>query len=239
MAPPMKVVINQSNYLPWKGYFDLIHDADLFVFYDDLQYTKNDWRNRNRLKTARGPAWLTIPVGKHLDRLICEVTLPTDDWARRHWAQIEQAYLSAPYFAAYAPLLEECFLGQTWELLSDLNQHLIRVIAQNILGITTRFVDSRRYGLRERKQERVLELLRTVGADTYISGPAAKAYLSEERFKAEGIHLIWKDYANYPEYAQPHPPFEHAVSILDLIFCTGPAAPDYIWGWRDGGGPSA
>ena len=92
----MKVVINQSNYLPWKGYFDLIHDADLFIFYDDLQFTKNDWRNRNKLKTPLGPAWLTIPVGKHLDRLICEVTLPADNWAQKHWQLIEEHYRAAP-----------------------------------------------------------------------------------------------------------------------------------------------
>jgi hypothetical protein len=228
----MKVVINQSNYLPWKGYFDLIHDADLFVFYDDLQFTKNDWRNRNKLKTPRGPAWLTIPVGKHLDRLICEVSLPADDWARKHWQAIEQHYGTAPHFGAYAPLLRPVYWERTWTNLSELNQHLIRLIAQDILGIKTRFADSRTYHLKTHKQERVLELLRAVGATTYISGPAAKAYLEEPRFTDAGLKLVWKDYAGYPEYPQLHPPFEHAVSILDLIFNTGPEAAHYIWGWR-------
>lgn len=228
----MKVVINQSNYLPWKGYFDLIHDADLFVFYDDLQFTKNDWRNRNKLKTPRGAAWLTIPVGKHLDRLICEVALPAEGWAAAHWRAIEQNYRAAPYFARYAPPLQEALLGRPWQNLSDLNQHLVRLIAHDVLGIKTRFADSRSYQLTAKKQDRVFELLRAVGATTYLSGPAAKAYLEESRFVDAGIELIWKDYGGYPEYPQLHPPFEPAVSILDLIFNTGPAAPHYIWGWR-------
>ena len=227
-----RVVINQSNYLPWKGYFDLIHDADIFVFYDDLQFTKNDWRNRNRLKTPRGPAWLTIPVGKDIHRLICDVTLPANDWAREHWRTIEQNYRATPHFSRYAPVIQDALLGRAWRTLSDVNQHLIKVIARDILGITTTFADSRDYVLRERSQGRVLELLGALGSTTYISGPAAKAYIDETRFGATGIELIWKDYSGYPEYDQPYPPFEHAVSVLDLIFSTGPDAPEFIWGWR-------
>lgn len=233
----MKVVINQSNYLPWKGYFDLIHDADLFIFYDDLQFTKNDWRNRNKLKTPQGSEWLSIPVGKHLSRLICEVTLPADDWAQKHWRQIEQHYRAAPHFATYADLFRSVFLERQWANLSDLNQHVIRLIARDILGIKTEFADSRKFTLQTRKQERVLELLHAVGATTYISGPAAKAYIEESRFSAAGIELVWKDYSGYPIYPQLHPPFDHAVSVLDLIFNTGPDAPQYIWGWRGSPAP--
>ncbi len=234
----LSVVINQSNYLPWKGYFDLIHDAELFVFLDDVQFTKNDWRNRNRMKTPRGCEWLSIPVGKHLDRLICEVALPESDWAGEHWRLIEQHYRTAPYFADYAPLFLEIYLARKWATLSELNQHLIQMIARDILGLKTRFVDSRDYRLTSRKQDRVLELLHAVGTTRYVSGPAAKAYLDESRFAAEGIELVWKDYAGYPEYDQPHPPFEHAVFILDLLFSVGPAAPHHIWGWRTAPAPS-
>lgn len=230
---PLRVVINQSNYLPWKGYFDLIHDADLFIFYDDLQFTKNDWRNRNKLKTSRGSEWLTIPVGKHLSRLICEVTLPVDDWAQKHWYFIEQHYERTPHFGTYAPLLRSAFIERQWTNLSELNQHLIVLIARDILGIKTQFADSRTYTLSERKQGRVLELLHAVGATTYISGPAAKAYIEESRFSDAGIELVWKDYGGYPEYPQLHPPFDHAVSVLDLIFNTGPEAAHYIWSWRE------
>lgn len=235
----VKVVINQSNYLPWKGYFDLIHDADLFIFLDDVQFTKNDWRNRNRLKTPRGCEWLTVPVGKHLSRLICEVELPSGDWAQRHWRQIELHYHAAPHFADYAPRLRDVYLARQWTGLSELNQHLIRLIAHDILGIKTRFADSRSYNLTTRSQDRVLDLLAAVGASTYVSGPAAKAYLDEGRFAAAGIELVWKDYAGYPAYPQPHPPFEHAVTVLDLLFSVGPAAPYHIWGWRNVRPPSA
>ncbi len=229
----MKVVINQSNYLPWKGYFDLIHDADLFVFHDDLQYTKNDWRNRNRIKTAAGLQWLTVPVGTDEHRLINEVTLPADNaWAKKHWQLIRENYRSSAYYARHAPWLEDMLLRRTWSGLSALNQALITTIARDHLGLTTRFANSTEFKLTSRKQERVLDLLRATGATTYISGPAAKDYLEEVRFREAGIGLVWKDYSGYPEYAQPHPPFVHAVSILDLLFHTGPAAADHIWGWR-------
>jgi len=228
----VKVVINQSNYLPWKGYFDLIHDADLFIFHDDLQYTKNDWRNRNKLKTPRGSEWLTIPVGTSEHRLICEVTLPANGWAGKHWRLITGHYEAAPHFARYAPFLESVYLGRKWQTLSELNQYLIQSIATDFLQIKTTFIDSREFNLKSRKEERVLDLLKAVDATTYISGPAARNYLDPARFAAEGIELIWKDYAGYPEYSQFYPPFDHAVSILDLLFHTGPQAADFIWAWR-------
>src|SRR5690349_19946027 len=117
----LRLVINQSNYITWKGYCDRIHDADLFIFYDDLQFTKNDWRNRNQLKTPRGPAWLSTPVGKRLDRLICEVTLPPGDWACHHWQVIEENYRAAPQFSSYVPVIRDALLGRTWTNLSELN----------------------------------------------------------------------------------------------------------------------
>ena len=228
---PKCVAILQSNYIPWKGYFDIIHDVDEFFFHDDLQYTKQDWRNRNRIKTAAGPEWLTIPVGVREDRMICEVELPRDGWAREHWRRIEQAYGRAPHFERYRPMLEEIYLRREWHLLSELNQHLIREIAR-ALGITTRFRDSRELELRGRKQDRVLEILKQAEADVYVSGPAARSYLDPQRFAEEGIELRWKSYAGYPEYPQFHPPFVHEVTVLDLLFHTGDEAWRSIWGWR-------
>lgn len=226
----MKVVILQSNYLPWRGYFDLIHDADLFVFHDDLQYTKNDWRNRNKIKTPRGTEWLTIPVGTDEHRRIDEVLLPTDrTWAARHWRLLQDHYREAPHFGAYEAFFREVYEGRTWTRLSELNQFLITRIARDFLGCTTDFTDSTRFGLTSRKQERVLDLLRATGATTYISGPAAKDYLDPEAFREAGIDLVWKDYSGYPDYPQFHPPFAGAVSIVDLLFQTGPQAADYIW----------
>jgi hypothetical protein len=227
---PKRVAILQSNYIPWKGYFDLIADVDEFVFLDDVQYTRQNWRNRNRIKTSSGAVWLTIPVGTSIDRRICDVTLPPD-WAEAHWHQLLTWYSSAPHFETYRPGLEEIYLGRAWATLSELNQHMIRAIAA-WLGIPTRFRDSREFNVTSRNQDRVLDLLAAVEADTYISGPAARAYIDEERFSAAGHKLIWKDYSGYPEYSQFYPPFEHAVTILDLLFHTGPGAPHYIWGWR-------
>lgn len=224
-----RVAILQSNYIPWKGYFDIIHDVDEFVFLDDVQYTKHNWRNRNRIKTSRGPAWLTIPVGPHLNRMICEVALPDTSWPRDHWRRLEASYGSTPHFETYRGLFEPIYLGRRWQLLSDLNQHIIRTIAHE-LGIETRFRDSREFERRGRKQERVLEILLQTEATVYVSGPSARAYLEPERFAEAGIELTWKSYDGYPEYPQIHPPFIHDVTILDLLFHTGPDAPHFIWG---------
>jgi hypothetical protein len=228
---PKRVAILQSNYIPWKGYFDIIHDVDEFIFHDDLQYTKQDWRNRNRIKTPRGPEWLTIPVGGREKRLICDVELPETSWPRSHWRRLETSYGRARHFERYRTLFEEIYLGTTWRMLSDLNQHIIRTLALE-LGISTRFRDSRDLDLRGRKQERVLEILHWTEAEVYVSGLAAKNYLEEERFAGSGIELVWKEYGGYPEYPQLYPPFLHEVTILDLLFHTGPDAPHCIWGWR-------
>jgi hypothetical protein len=227
------VSVIQSNYIPWKGYFDIIHDVDLFIFYDDVQYTKNDWRNRNRIKRPSGVSWLTIPTGKDLNRLICEVTLKDPSWATTHWNIIRDSYSSAPHFKAYKQFFEHVYLGTRWESLSELNQFLIKAISRDFLGMTTVFKDSREYTPAGRKRERLLDLLKQAKADVYISGPAAEAYLGENGFDNDGIVLKFKSYSGYPEYPQLYPPFEHRVSILDLLFHTGPDAPYFIWGWRE------
>ena len=231
-----RVAINQSNYIPWKGYFDLIHDADLFLFYDDVQYTKNDWRNRNQVKTRTGRQWLTIPTGTDLNRRICDVSIDTSSWQRKHWQTLTQLYGKAQFFRDYSPFLAEIYIEREWRNLSELNQFLIRRIAHDFLGIRTPMRQAAEFPSAGRSQERVLSLLKAAQADVYVSGPAAKAYVDEERFGDEGVQVIWKDYAGYPEYSQFHPPFHHAVTILDLLFHTGPRAPFYIWGWREGHG---
>lgn len=227
-----RVAILQSNYIPWKGTFDLIHDVDEFVFLDDVQYTRQDWRNRNRIKTDRGLRWLTIPVGTALDRRVCDVVLP-DAWAERHWRELEKWYARAPFFETYRPLLEPLYRKNNFRLLSDWNQHAIRTLAHDALGITTRFRDSRELAASGRREDRLLGLLQELQTDVYVSGPAAKAYLNPRRFEEAGIELVWKSYDGYPEHPQFHPPFVHDVTVLDLLFHTGPRAPWYIWGWRD------
>ena len=228
-----RVGIIQSNYIPWKGYFDIVHDVDLFIFHDDLQYTKGDWRNRNRIKTAHGERWLTIPVGASEHRLICEVPMPDPAWALDHWRRLEAAYRHAPHFSEVRAYLRPYYCERSWRTLSEFNQALTRGIARDLLGVTADFADSRDFKLTRAKGGRVLELLQKAAADAYVSGPAARDYITDESFREAGIDVVWKDYAGYPQYDQLHPPFSHAVSILDLLFHTGPNAPHYIWGWRD------
>ena len=137
-----RVAVLQSNYIPWKGYFDVIDSVDLFRFYDDLQYTKNDWRNRNKIETSKGPSWLTIPVGTDLHRLICEVELKDPTWQEKHWTAFLHWYSATPHFAQYKKFFKEIYLGHHWNNLSVLNQFLIQSIARDCLGIRTAFADS-------------------------------------------------------------------------------------------------
>ena len=228
----LTVAVLQSNYIPWKGYFDLIHDVDIFVFLDDVQYTKGGWRNRNRIKTAQGPRWLTIPVGANNHRAICEVGLPADDWPSRHLRRLQAHYHAAPFFDFYRDFLSDVYGGVRAATLSEFNQSLIVRIARDLLDIRTEFLDSRRYPRAGRRQDGLMDILRSVGATVYLSGPAGGNYLEPEPFERAGIELRYKDYEGYPEYRQVHPPFLHHVTILDLLFHIGPRAPELIWGWR-------
>jgi hypothetical protein len=233
------VAVLQSNYLPWKGYFDIIHDVDLFIFYDDVQYTKNDWRNRNKLKVPGGAAWITVPVGQALDRRICDVELRDSHWQERHWKTWRQYYGQAPCFGLCEDFLRQVYLERRWRSLSELNQHLIMTIARDFLGLTTQFTDSRDFRLAGRRLDRLLELLRAAGATRYVSGPAARDYIDPQRFAAAGIELTFKSYDGYPEYPQRFPPFDHFVSILDVLCNVGLDAASYIWGWRSATNPPA
>ena len=225
----MKVAVIQSNYIPWRGYFDIMHDADVFVFYDDVQYTVNDWRNRNRVKTANGVVWLTIPVGAQNDRLICDVVIGDQSWARKHWMTIEQSYHGAPGFARYREFFKS-FYSRSWESLSALNQFMIRTIAGDLLGIRTQILDSRDYNLEGKGSDRLLMLLKKMGATDYISGPSAQRYLDAEAYARHGIRVHWKDYSHYPEYPQLHGAYAPDLSIVDLLLNCGDDAARYIWG---------
>ena len=228
-----RIAVLQSNYIPWKGYFDIIHDVDVFVFYDDVQYTKNDWRNRNRIKTVNGVQWLTVPTGPDIDRRICDVRLTDFRWPQKHWKTLQQAYSHTPHFHRYEAFLKNVYLERRWETLSDLNQFLISTIAREYLGVKTRFADSRDYPIDGSKFDRLMNLLARLKPDVYVSGPSARDYIKQEQLAEMGIDLVYKSYDGYLEYPQRFPPFEHAVSILDLLFNVGTDAPRYIWGWRD------
>lgn len=228
-----RVAVIQSSYIPWKGYFDIINDVDEFIFYDDVQFTRQDWRSRNRIKTAQGAQWLSIPTGTALDRRICDVHLDDSRWQSKHWKSIQLAYARAPYFSDYREFFADAYTGRTWTSLSELNQYLIREISLRFLGITTTFSDSRDYDAAGQRQTRLLDLLGKAGAKLYVSGPSARDYIDQVAFVQAGIVLVYKDYAGYPEHAQLYPPFRHDVSIIDLLFNLGRQAPQFIWGWRD------
>ena len=223
-----KIALLQSNYIPWKGYFDIINMADVFIFHDDLQYTHGDWRNRNKIKTRNGLEWISVPCGTSESRLICEVELKDKKWQKKHWAKIEQSYIKAKYFSTFKDYFMNIFLDKEWNNLSDMNQFIIKSISKDILKINTKFEDTRSYDLENSKAERVLELLEKTGAEVYLSGPAAKNYFNESMTDKIGVKLEWMDYSGYPEYNQLYPPFEHGVSILDLIFNEGENAKKFM-----------
>ncbi len=223
-----KVVVLQSNYLPWKGYFDLIAQADLFIFYDDVQFTKNDWRNRNKIKTPRGAEWISIPCGTDLKRLINEVNISRHDWQTDHWNRIKINYSGAPYFGLYKDFFEEFYLSRVWANLSEVNQHLIVTISRQFLKLKTEFTNSTVFKPTGTRLDRLIDVLKKAGATEYVSGPSAISYISEEMFSKERIKLTWMDYSKYPEYRQLFPPFVHDVSIIDLLFNEGPEAVHFI-----------
>ncbi|HXA16322.1 MAG TPA: WbqC family protein [Thermoanaerobaculia bacterium] len=227
--PGKTVVILQSNYIPWKGYFDLIATADEFILYDDMQYTRRDWRNRNKIKSPSGPLWLTIPVevkGKY-SQTIKETRIADPGWPRAHWKTIQHNYARAPYFRQYHDVFEELFLGCEEEHLSRVNFRFLTGICR-VLDIHTRITWSMDYEMIDGKTKRLVDLCRQAGATDYVSGPSARGYLDEALFQSAGIGVRWMNYSNYPEYPQIHPPFDHAVSVVDLILNTGAAARTYM-----------
>jgi hypothetical protein len=222
------VAILQSNYLPWKGYFDIIAAVDTFVVYDCVQYTKRDWRNRNRIKAAGGPHWLTVPVHcAARDTRIDQVSVLDQEILRRHWLTIERCYRRADGFDDLHERVHPLFDRPAPESLSELNVSLIKGFC-DILGIDTPIVDSSAFSLTGDRNVRLVEICRQAGATTYLSGPAARDYIDEEVFGDAGVHVEWMDYGGYPEYEQPFPPFDHHVSIVDLVLCTGDRAPDFM-----------
>lgn len=213
----------QSSYVPWKGYFDLVASVDEFILFDDRQFTRRDWRNRNKIKTAQGVQWLTIPVqvkGRYHQRI--DETLVRDaDWSALHWRMLAGSYGRAACFAELAPVVEGLYSSVAAEAhLSLINRVFIEAIA-GLLGIRTGITLSTDYEGVGSKTERLVSLCVAAGASAYLSGPSGQAYIVPEQFEEAGIALEYMDYSGYPEYPQLYPPFEHAVSILDLLFNVG------------------
>jgi hypothetical protein len=230
-----RVAILQSNYIPWKGYFDLIRSVDEFILFDEVQYTRRDWRNRNRIKTQRETQWLTIPVqvkGKYL-QTIQETMIEDTAWSQRHWCTLCHCYGKAPFFGNLRDVIETAYRQASSPYLSEVNAHFLRIIC-GLLGITTPITWSRDYRRTAAgKSQRLLEICLAAGATAYLSGPAARSYLEESIFGQAGVSVHWMDYAGYPEYPQLCPPFDHAVTILDGLFMVGPEFIRFMKGTRD------
>jgi len=227
----VNVVILQPSYIPWRGYFDQIRKADLFIFYDDVQYDKHGWRNRNQIKTAQGRQWLTIPVhsrGVTQGIAIKDVRIDwSRPWAENHLKALTSAYNRAPHFAEYLPLLES-FYGRRDNCLTDFTIETTIALSR-ALGLTsTRFRRASELpGIDGLKTDRLIQILTRVGAKHYISGPSARDYNEREKFAEAGISLEYMIY-NYPEYPQLYPPFDPRVTILDLLFMTGRDALNFM-----------
>jgi len=224
-----KIAILQSNYIPWKGYFDVIAAVDEFILYDDMQYTKRDWRNRNLIKTPQGLQWLTVPVrvkGRY-DQTIRETEIDGTDWAQAHWKALIRNYPRAQHFDEIAKRFEPYYMQREYTHLSALNREFIDAVCA-YLGITTKISNSWDYVLTDGKTERLADLCLQAGGTEYISGPAAKDYIDEHHFAKRGIKLTWFDYSGYAEYPQLWGEFIHGVSILDLLFNCGKDTPRYM-----------
>ena len=224
-----KVAISQSNYIPWKGYFDLINSVDEFVIYDDMQYTRRDWRNRNLIKTPNGTKWLSIPVevkGK-FTQAIREVKVVNMQWKRGHLESLRHNYSKALYFRDYFEWFEDLLMGIESIYLSEINIKILKEINAQ-LGITTKISYSWDYELLGDKTQKLINICKQIGASEYVSGPSAKSYIDENLFKESSLKLSWFDYTNYPQYTQLYPPFIHNVSVLDLLFNVGENAALYL-----------
>ena len=224
-----KVAILQSNYIPWKGYFDMIAAVDEFILYDDMQYTRRDWRNRNKIKTPQGLQWLSVPVkvkGKY-HQTIYETEIDGSDWQQAHWKSLLANYRKAKHADEILAGLQPFYLEQSFTHLSDPNRALSQWVC-DYLGIETKISDSSAYTLIDSKSERLLDLCQQAGGTEYISGPSAQGYLNEAIFEAADIDLTFFDYQGYPPYPQLWGDFEHAVTVIDLLLNCGKDAPSFM-----------
>lgn len=224
-----KVAISQSNYIPWKGYFDMIAYVDEFILYDDMQYTRRDWRNRNQIKTPSGVQWLSVSVdvkGKYHQK-IRETFILSGDWGEAHWKTIKANYSRSPYFDDVSVWLEPLYRSSAFTSLSQLNRAFIEAIC-HYLNISTIISNSWDYQLVEGKTERLADLCSQAGGAEYVSGPAAKGYIDTDVFERMGITLNWFDSSGYSEYPQLWGEFTHGVTILDLLFNCGKESPHYM-----------
>jgi hypothetical protein len=214
----MNVVISQSNYIPWAGYFGLIAQADAFVFLDDVQFTSRDWRSRNSIKTFSGLKWLTIPVGDSRSRRISDVPLPDEKWKQSHKSSIVTAYKGARNFQAGMELVDALYDKSEIITLSEFNKFWTKFVATQVLGLKCVFLDSKEIQQTGKGSDRILSICSELSATRYVSGPSAQSYLKVEDFLSNNIEVKFADYSKMKQYEQMHGPFVQNVTILDMIF---------------------
>lgn len=223
----MRVGVIQSSFIPWRGYFDFIAAVDVFVFHDDIQYTKGDWRNRNKIKTPKGAEWITVPVSyKNVSQLICDTRIDySSPWGKKHLRLWQEHYRSAPHLDNVIQILSD--LDDCNDLtISQLNIRLTKRICE-YLSISTPLLLSMDFALEGSKTERLIDLLQKVGGSVYLSGPSADSYLDKDAFRRAGIGLEYKSY-EYEPYPQQWGAFDGAVTILDLIANCGRESNHYL-----------
>jgi hypothetical protein len=225
----MRAVVLQPTYLPWMGYLGMIDIADIFIFYDDVQFSVQSWQQRNKIKSMDGNwMWLSVPIVRKFGQNINEVQVNnTSNWRRKHWSSIYQSYAKAPCFKDYKEEIERIYKKE-WEYLSDLSISIIEKLSE-LLGVNMpKFIRSSELGdIKGEKTGRLLAILEKIGVDEYISGPAAKDYIEIERFRQKGIKLYWYEY-QHPVYPQIRGEFIPYLSAIDLLFNTGEDAINYI-----------
>lgn len=224
----MTVAIMQPGYLPWMGFFELIHRSDVFVVYDNVQYDKNGWRNRNSIKTAQGPQWLTVPVHSKGKPLIREIKIDNSkDWSQGHLRALELNYCKAPYFRKYFSPIKR-ILTEKWQLLIDLDMALIKFLAGE-LGLKKEMIFSSQLAVKNDRVGRLVDICKKCGADTFYEPAGGKTYLASEqgRFEGEGIKLVFQNF-RCPEYSQQFGKFIPDLSVVDLLFNEGEKSLNYI-----------
>jgi hypothetical protein len=225
----MKIAISQSNYIPWRGYFDAIAGVDCFVLYDEMQYTKRDWRNRNKILSNQKELWLSIPVevkGKYFQKIKDTKTLDRK-WIHAHLQSIKHAYSKSACALEVMPFIEDLYHTCHFDFLSDINLHFLKGI-MGYLEIDTRLESSSNFQLPEGKTEKLIHICKKLGASAYYTGPAAKSYMDEYQFIDNQIELNYWDNNNYPSYKQGNQGFVNFLSIIDTLFHTGKDTSKYM-----------
>ena len=224
----MILTAHQPVYLPWLGLFHKIALADTFVSFNGVQYLPRDWNNRNRIKTAEGPLWLTVPVLTKGHREIPLRAIEINNrepWRRKHLRTITLAYKKAPFFERYAPFLEETY-NREWQYLAELNDAMLQWFLQQ-LDIETHFLDASKIDIEGSKSDLVLDMCRKLGAQMYIFGALGRDYANISTFQSAGVSVVFQDY-KHPEYPQMHGDFQSHLSILDLLMNCGDRSRDIL-----------